>query len=174
MVGLPSMKSSCLSDHEASEPLPIGLVRHHVFCPRRAWLEAAGERTDTHQMAVGEHAHRATDDPGTSRNERSRAVDISHSHWGVVGRADTIDTVDGGLKVVEYKATPVSRRPEPTEPMRIQLALQSACLTSMGHTVVEHGVFFTTHQCYVPVAITEADIQAAERTVEATRATLAA
>jgi hypothetical protein len=25
------------------EPLPISLVAHHVFWPRRAWLEATGE-----------------------------------------------------------------------------------------------------------------------------------
>jgi hypothetical protein len=40
-----------------SEPLPISLVAHHVFCPRRAWLEAAGENTDTQQVAIGTAAH---------------------------------------------------------------------------------------------------------------------
>lgn len=34
------------------DPIPISLVAHHIFCPRRAWLEAAGEQTDTHQMAA--------------------------------------------------------------------------------------------------------------------------
>ena len=43
------------------EPLPISLVAHHVFCPRRAWLEAMGETTDIHQMAVRLHEHRASE-----------------------------------------------------------------------------------------------------------------
>ena len=35
------------------ESLAISLVAHHVFCPRRTWLEAAGERTDTYQVDTG-------------------------------------------------------------------------------------------------------------------------
>ncbi len=38
---------------EPAEPVRIGLVAHHVFCPRRAWLEVMGESTDTAQVAVG-------------------------------------------------------------------------------------------------------------------------
>jgi CRISPR-associated protein Cas1 len=41
--------------------IPISLVAHHAFCPRRAWMEAMGETTDTHQMALGIAAHRASD-----------------------------------------------------------------------------------------------------------------
>ena len=29
----------------ADAPIPISLVAHQVFCPRRAWLEAAGFRS---------------------------------------------------------------------------------------------------------------------------------
>ena len=37
-----------MTDERAGrEPLPISLVAHHVFCPRRAWLEAMGEKTDS-------------------------------------------------------------------------------------------------------------------------------
>ena len=59
----------------APEPLPISLVAHQVFCPRRAWLEAAGESTDTQQVAVGVAAHGPTDDAGTSRSRRLRGVE---------------------------------------------------------------------------------------------------
>jgi hypothetical protein len=45
----------------ATEPLPISLVAHQVFCPRRAWLEAAGETTDTQQVAQGVAAHARAD-----------------------------------------------------------------------------------------------------------------
>lgn len=33
--------------------LPISLVAQTVYCPRRAWLEANGEKTDTSQMQHG-------------------------------------------------------------------------------------------------------------------------
>jgi CRISPR-associated protein Cas1 len=159
-------------DRKDAEPVPLSLVSHHVFCPRRAWLEAAGERCDSYQMAAGEIAHRATDNASNSRYGRHRSVDISHPDWGIVGRADTIEEHDGSLKVVEYKATPVRRRPELTSAMRIQLALQGECLRHMGHTVNEHAVYFTTHHKYVPVHITDADAAAAHEAVEKTRATL--
>ncbi|BBX73996.1 CRISPR-associated endonuclease Cas4/Cas1 [Mycobacterium shinjukuense] len=156
----------------APDPLPISLVSHHVFCPRRAWLEAAGEQTDTYQMSVGELSHRATDNPANSRGGRHRSVDIAHPAWGITGRADAVEDHDGSLRVVEYKATPVRREAEPTDTMRVQLALQSACLEAMGHTVVEHGVYFTTHHKYVPVALSTKDFDAARAEVSKTRATL--
>jgi CRISPR-associated protein Cas1 len=51
----------------SDEPIPISLVAHTVFCPRRAWLEAVGERTDTDQMAAGARAHRRVDDPSADQ-----------------------------------------------------------------------------------------------------------
>ena len=33
-----------------ADPIPISLVVHTVYCPRRAWLESVGEKTDTMQM----------------------------------------------------------------------------------------------------------------------------
>jgi CRISPR-associated protein Cas1 len=34
-------------------PISLVVVAHHAFCPRRAWLEAMGETTDTRQMPHG-------------------------------------------------------------------------------------------------------------------------
>lgn len=97
------------------EPLPISLVAHHVFCPRRAWLEAMGEKTDTHQMAVGPDEHHASDDPAASRAGRLRAVEIASRHLGVIGRCDVVELdAAGAATVVEYKATPVRRKAEVT------------------------------------------------------------
>ena len=33
----------------STDPIPISLVSHFEFCPRRAWLEAAGERVEVEQ-----------------------------------------------------------------------------------------------------------------------------
>lgn len=57
------------------DDLTIGLVAHHVFCPRRAWLEAHGERTDTAQMATGTVDHGEW--TSTARSRVLRAVEVS-------------------------------------------------------------------------------------------------
>ena len=129
------------------EPLPISLVAHHVFCPRRAWLEAMGEKTGTHQMAVGLREHRASDDPAASCGGRVRSVDIASQHLGVIGRCNAVEfDHTGAATVIEYKATPVRRRAEVTEPMTVQLALQAQALRESGYEVKGAAVYFTLHQ----------------------------
>lgn len=158
---------------DGGEPLPISLVSHYVFCPRRAWLEAAGEKTDTYQMAVGEAAHASVDDAPASRAERIRAMEVSHEGWKLTGKCDLVEKhADGSLGVVEYKATPVKRTATVTEPMRIQLALQSACLTDMGHRVRSTDVFFTSHHKRVAVELSNDDYQLARETVQRTRSVI--
>ncbi len=89
--------------------IPISLVAHLVFCPRRAWLEAAGEVTDTWQVAEGSASHAATDDPASARPAALRAIDVADVFLGVTGRCDTIEVApDGGLTVVEYARPPRS------------------------------------------------------------------
>ncbi len=120
----------------AHDPLPISLVAHHVFCPRRAWLKAMGEKTDTRQMAVGLAEHHASDDPASSRPGTLRAVEVASQDLGVIGRCDLVQLDDdGAATVVEYKATPVRNRAEVTEPMTVQLALQAQALRESGCTV---------------------------------------
>jgi CRISPR-associated protein Cas1 len=159
--------------HDA-EPLAISLVAHHVFCPRRAWLEAAGERTDTAQMAAGSAAHRATDDPTTGREGVLRGAEVVSERLGVVGRCDTVELApDGSATIVEYKATPVRRRPELTDAMKVQVLLQAMALEEMGYAVSGQYVYFTGHRVRVPVPRTPADVERAENAVRATATTLA-
>lgn len=155
------------------EPLPISLVAHHVFCPRRAWLEANGETTDTAQMTAGTVAHRASDDPSTSRRRTQRAVDVVSVHMGVIGRCDAVEVdEEGRTTVVEHKATPVRRRPEVTDPTIVQLALQSAALTEGGADVAGAAVHFTGHQTRVDVPIGPSERELARQHVEQLRALL--
>jgi len=149
--------------------LPISLVAHTVFCPRRAWLDAAGEKTDTDQVSAGVLAHHRVD-VREERNRGHRAVDIYHSSLGLTGRCDLLsEQPDGTVKIIEYKATPVRRRPSITEAMRVQLALQRMCLEDMGIHVSEQAVHFVSHHTTVPVSLTEEDFEAATRYVHETR-----
>lgn len=145
-----------------SEPIPISLVCHTAFCRRRAWLEAAGEAVDSFQMESGFSSHRRVDDPAQSRPGERRSVDIHHQGLGLVGKCDLVQGgSDEGVRIVEYKATPVRRTAAVTEPQEVQLTLQRMCLESMGVTVHGAGVYFTTHETYVDVPFrAEAEDQA--------------
>jgi len=152
-----------------NEPVQIGLVAHYAFCPRRAWLEAAGEHTDTRQMAIGTRAHAAPDDPGRSRPSSARAMDVASDEWGIIGRCDTVHVrPDGSLDLVEHKATPVRREPSVTLPMRVQLALQRTCLQEAGYDVQTTGIWFS-HSTSVDVELTDEDVTTAKGMVDATR-----
>ncbi len=155
------------------EPIPISLVAHQAFCPRRAWLEVAGERTDTVQVAAGVTDHGGTDDAGTSRAARLRGVDVRSDRLGISGRCDTLEVGEGGaLTVVEYKATPVRRKAEVTRPMRAQLALQGMALAEMGHRIAGHTVYFTQHRTRVDVSLSAEDLADTEALVAETRKTI--
>jgi len=158
----------------SDDDLTIGVVAHHVFCPRRAWLEVHGERTDTAQVAVGVEDHTAVDDPTSSRTVRLRAVDVASAELGVRGRCDSVEVGDDGrLTVVEHKAAPVRRRSEVTEPQAVQLALQALCLRAAGHDVAGAAVWFSTSRRRVDVPLSDELLGRARTAAAETRRDLA-
>lgn len=157
------------------DELTISLVAHHEFCPRRAWLELHGERTDTEQMAIGAEDHATVDNPTSSRPRRQRTVDVSSSELGIHGRCDSVEIAeDGQLTVVEHKAAPVRRRSEVTDPQAVQLALQALCLRDAGNDVAGAAVWFSTTRRRVEVPLTDELLERARTAVAATRTVLAA
>ncbi|KAA8820730.1 CRISPR-associated endonuclease Cas1 [Bifidobacterium vespertilionis] len=134
------------------DPIPLSLVTHTIFCPRRAWLEAVGERVDSDQIAQGDYDHRKVDRVvGAHDKDEFQSVDIRHERWGVSGRLDAARMIENGVIIREYKATPVKQAMTVTDAMRIQLALQSACLEDMGFRVAGTEIFFTSHHRVVEV-----------------------
>lgn len=156
------------SDNE----MTISLVAQYQFCPRRAWLEAMGEKTDTEQVQIGTLDHAFVDDPKSARKDEVRSLDVWHKSWGVHGRLDSARWTDDGWIVREFKATPVRLRVEVTEPTRVQLALQAACLADMGQPVAGAEVFFTTHHRTVSVELADDDFKMAHEAVAQTRNTI--
>lgn len=155
------------------DSIPISLVAHWVFCPRRAWLEAVGETPpQVAQIAEGTEAHQVADVP-KERAADLRSVNVRHRQLGFHGRIDRLERLDSGaLRVVEYKATPVKRSPSVTDANRIQLALQVMALESNGELVTGADVYFTSHHRRVPVEMSPEDREAAEQAVSATRTML--
>ncbi len=156
---------------EPVEPLRLGVVAHHAFCPRRAWLEVHGEQTDTGQVAQGLADHVVVDDPTSSRTVRLRSVDVHSERLDLAGRCDTVEVADDGtMVVVEHKAAPVRRSSEPTFPQRIQLALQALCLRETGREVAGGAVWFSTTRRRVEVTLDDDLLAEAERQAHAARA----
>ena len=68
------------------DPIPISLVANYMFCPRRAWLEAVGEKVESAQIAQGTYDHRKVDRYGGAPDADSFQAVISGMRWGVSGR----------------------------------------------------------------------------------------
>ncbi len=134
------------------EQLPISLIAHTVFCPRRAWLEASGERVDSAQMELGHVAHIRVDDAARARAREHISVDIRHADLDLTGRCDVVQLDQtGALRVIDYKATPVRRKAEVTPAQEVQLTLQRLCLIDMGYEVRKAEVYFTNHEVHVDI-----------------------
>lgn len=149
--------------------IPISLVAQAVFCERRAWIEAAGERVVHSQIEAGLAAHVTVDSPSRCQ-VRTHSVDVSNESLGVVGRCDVlrVESADA-VSIVEYKATPVRRIAEVTQANVVQLALQRLCLESVGVQVLSQEVYFTNHRRAVQVDLAVTDLRNAERWVTTTR-----
>lgn len=135
------------------DSIPISMVLHTAFCPRRAWLEAAGEKSDSAQLHYGTIKHDRVDDPTSSRPTEHRARQVHSEVLGIHGRCDLVRKVQNGIEVVETKTTPVRRIPEVTEAQQVQLALQTICLEEAGENVVSTKIWFTDHHKPVSVPI---------------------
>lgn len=162
-----------MSDSRTAEPqdiLPLSLVAHTVFCPRRTWLEAAGEHSDKSQIQAGTSAHKRVDNPAASRPGTHRAMSVFSEKYGLTGRTDVVSPEGGNaVWVTEYKATPVRKVPQVTEAMIVQLALQGLCLSEAGFEVAGYSVYFTDHHKTVDVDIDVEDVARALDYVEQTR-----
>lgn len=154
---------------ETVDPLPISLVAHTVFCARRAWLEAMGERVPSIAIDVGTHDHRRVDQRTDERLARRRSVAVEHPGLGLVGRCDVVSVVDGGVELVEFKASPLRGDATVTDAQRVQLALQRLCLEWAGNVVVGQSIYNTTRRQLVPVHLSAADLDSAHEWVELTR-----
>lgn len=151
------------------EPVPISMVVHYVYCPRRAWLEAQGEQVDSYQMQEGFSAHRRVDEGRHVQQNSVASIPIWSRRLGITGKTDIVRLDAGTVSIREYKATPVRKKAEVTDGMRLQLALQSLCLTEMGNCVRGTEIYFTKHNQTIPVKLTAADFCNAEDAVRRTR-----
>ncbi|WP_426716401.1 CRISPR-associated endonuclease Cas1 [Corynebacterium auriscanis] len=152
------------------DTLPISLVCHTVFCSRRTWLEANGEKTDTYQMQAGYAAHKRVDRPAESRPSELRSLVLHSNGLGLSGKADLVRVNGNTVQLVEYKATPIRSEPKVTRAQEVQLALQALCLQAEGFDVQDAVVRFVDHNKTVAVELSDQLYLEAKDYVEKTRA----
>lgn len=154
-----------------SESIPISIISHWKFCPRRAWLEAMGERSPlVEQLAAGKTAHKKVDTPTKHDSSKIQGVDIRHKTLGYHGRIDLATRLpNGSFRLTEYKATPVKLRPEITETNRLQLTLQLIAMEDMGNEVSDCEIYFPNHHKSVPVELDFKDREVAVSAINETR-----
>lgn len=149
--------------------LPISLVAHTAFCPRRAWLESVGEEVESVAVEAGVADHARVDARADERAHRRRSVEVHDEELGIVGRCDVVD-VSGGVELVEYKSAPLRRSTEVTRAQRVQLQLQALALRAQGISVDRASIYFTTSRRSVPVELDPLLEDEARRLVAQTQA----
>ncbi len=116
----------------------ISAIEHYAYCPRQcALIHGDGVWRDNRHTVRGSRAHRRVDS-GEHRHERGRLVLRAIPLWseslGLSGRADAVETQEGQVWPVEYKAG--SRHGLTAA---LQLCAQAICLEEMLGTTIEEG-----------------------------------
>lgn len=138
------------------ELLPISLLQHYVFCPRRAALIGIEQYWNENAATTdGKIMHeRAHSDIFESRGDlRVRnALHIHSFELGLTGVTDVLEfhrTESGGIVLPETEGKwiplPVEYKRGTTHealPYHIQLCAQALCLEEMLHATIERGAIF--------------------------------
>ena len=155
---------------EPQESIPISLVNHTVFCPRRAWLEFSGEKVVSYSIESGHAAHARVDKASTSRSAEVHSRPLRSAKYGVHGKADIVRSDAAGVHLVEYKATPLRKGGGVTEANQVQLALQKLCLEEEGEEVLSAAVWFTDRNQRETVELGQDVVDSAVQYLEQTKA----
>ena len=130
------------------EPIPIAALNQYSYCPHRFWrMFCAGEFVDNHYTLEGTGLHDRVHTLGSNNREETwqiRAIWLKSEQYGLTGKSDLIEEVNGQLYPVEYKR---GKRGE-FDNDALQVCAQALCLEEMtGKTVTSGYVYYAqTHQ----------------------------
>lgn len=138
------------------ELLPISLLQHYVFCPRRAALIGIEQHWDENAATMDgkimhERAHAGIFESRGDIRVRN-ALHIHSFELGLTGITDVLEfhrTEEGGIALPgaegNWTPFPVEYKRGTTHealPYHIQLCAQALCLEEMLHTTIEYGAIF--------------------------------
>jgi CRISPR-associated exonuclease Cas4 len=157
------------------EQIPLSALQHWHYCPRQCGLIHLEQVFDENVHTLrGQAVHAKVDKPGieTAKGVRvERALPLWHDALGLVGKADVVEFVSGGVPYpVEYKHGSRNKAADIAQCDDVQLAAQAMCLESMtGKQVEEGAIFYATSKRRRVVPITSELKDLVVRTSQAVR-----
>jgi CRISPR-associated exonuclease Cas4 len=130
------------------EPIPIASLNQYTYCPHRCWrMFCAGEFVENHYTIDGTDLHQRVHTVGESQREETlqiRAIWLRSETYGLIGKSDLIEEVDGNLYPIEYKR---GHKGE-WDNDEMQVVAQALCLEEMTGKAIARGYVYyvQTHQ----------------------------
>lgn len=116
----------------------ISALEHFAYCPRQqALIDVEGQWLDNRHTVRGVRAHKRVDSDRSGRLRGKfvlRGIPLWSERYGLSGRADAVEVVDGRLVPIEYKASD-----RYAHAAAAQLCAQALCLEEMFGVEVTHG-----------------------------------
>jgi CRISPR-associated exonuclease Cas4 len=148
--------------------IPIAALNQYSYCPHRCWrMFCAGEFVDNQYTIEGTGLHQRVHTVGAGNQGETyqvRAIWLKSDRYGLVGKADLIEEVDGRWYPIEYKR---GNRGE-YDNDELQVCAQALCLEEMTGQEIRQGyVYYALSHQRVLVEIDQALRQMAIETIAA-------
>ncbi|MGF1482564.1 MAG: CRISPR-associated protein Cas4 [Cyanophyceae cyanobacterium] len=125
--------------------IPIAALNHYAYCPHRCWrMFCAGEFLDNEYTIEGTLLHDRVHTVGEEQRDNTwqiRAIWLKSERYGLLGKADLIESDSGQLYPVEYKR---GKRGE-WDNDELQLCAQALCLEEMTGQSITTGYIYYAH-----------------------------
>ena len=131
-----------------NEPIAIAALNQYAYCPHRCWrMFCAGEFVENHYTIEGTDLHQRVHTVGENQREEMwqiRAIWLRSEKYGLIGKSDLIEEIDGSLFPIEYKRGHKGEWDNDA----MQVVAQALCLEEMtGKTITKGYVYYAqTHQ----------------------------
>jgi CRISPR-associated exonuclease Cas4 len=149
------------------DPVPIAALNQYAYCPHRCWrMFCAGEFVDNQYTIEGTSLHERVHTLSAGNQGETyqvRAIWLKSDRYGLIGKSDLIEEVDGQWYPVEYKR---GQRGEHDND-ELQVCAQALCLEEMTGRSISQGYIYYAHSHQrVLVEISEALRQQTIATIE--------
>ena len=125
--------------------MPIATLNHYAYCPHRCWrMFCAGEFLDNEYTIEGTSLHDRVHTVGEEQRDETwqiRAIWLKSERYGLIGKADLIESDSGQLYPVEYKR---GKRGE-WDNDELQVCAQALCLEEMTGQSMTTGYIYYAH-----------------------------
>ncbi len=150
------------------DPIPIAALNQYSYCPHRCWrMFCAGEFVDNQYTIEGTSLHQRVHTLGASNQGETyqvRAIWLKSDRYGLIGKSDLLEEIDGQWYPVEYKR---GQRGE-YDNDELQVCAQALCLEEMtGRSIGQGYIYYAHSHQRVLVEIDEALRQEAIETIAA-------